>query len=271
MNGARLSLCGIFLTVILATAPAQTNGGSAPAPAGPVVMPPADQNALNTPPPAPTQAPSAATAAPATSPDDDTTPPPSAVPPAATPDATAPVAAPTQAGGAKQEEIYDIRPPLFFLRSWLWLWITLGVIAALALLIFLWRWWRGRSAPTPQSAYEMALAKLEKARGLMREEDPIPYAVSVSEAIRTYLGQRFLTPSTRRTTQEFLRQMQADTTAPLAAYHELLGEFLQSCDLVKFARYQPTLSELEQVQNRAFSFVTATKPAPAGQANGATA
>ena len=39
--------------------------------------------------------------------------------------------------------------------------------------------------------------------------------------------------------------MEADRATPLAEHRNLLREFLQSCDLVKFARYQPTLAELE--------------------------
>ena len=100
----------------------------------------------------------------------------------------------------------------------------------------------------------------------------MPYAVLVSETIRSYLGQRFQAPSTRRTTEEFLRQMEADQATPLAGHRDLLRDFLQSCDMVKFARYQPTLTELEQVQQRAITFVTATKPLPsadnAGRQNG---
>ena len=102
---------------------------------------------------------------------------------------------------------------------------------------------------------------LEKARLLLREDNPMPYAVLVSETIRSYLGQRFQAPSTRRTTEEFLRLMEADPATPLAGHRDLLRGFLQSCDLVKFARYQPVLKELEQVQDRAVTFVTATKPA----------
>jgi hypothetical protein len=178
--------------------------------------------------------------------------------PAAGPVVTPPV--PTNAG-PKQDEIYDIRPPLFFLRSWLWLWIALGVAAMIALLVLVWRWFGMRGTVLdPRTAYDLTLEKLEKARALMSEEDPAPYAVFVSETIRGYLGQRFLAPSTRRTTEEFLRQMEADTESPLAEHRDLLREFLQSCDLVKFAKYQPTLAELEQVQDRAFNFVTATKP-----------
>ena len=170
------------------------------------------------------------------------------------------------------DNLYDIRPPFFFLHSWLWLWIALGVAGALALFVLVWFWLRPHRLLSPKSAYEMALEKLEKARALLREDNPMPYAVLVSETIRSYLGLRFQTPSTRHTTEEFLRQMETDRTTPLAGHRDLLRDFLQSCDLVKFARYQPTLTELEQVQHRAATFVTATKPLPstdkAGRQNG---
>ena len=165
-----------------------------------------------------------------------------------------------QLSGADQ--LQDIRPPYFYLHSWLWLWIVLAVIGIIVLLVLLWYWLRPYKLLSPKTAYELALEKLERARSLLREDNAMPYAVLVSETIRSYLGQRFQAPSTRRTTEEFLRQMEADRTTPLAEHRDLLRNFLQSCDLVKFARYQPTLSELEQVHQRATSFVTATKPLP---------
>jgi hypothetical protein len=160
------------------------------------------------------------------------------------------------------DQLDDIRPPFFYLHSWFWYWVALGIIAAVALVVLL--CWKLRPKPflSPKSAYDLALEQLEKARALLREDQPIPYAVLVSETIRAYLGQRFQAPSTRRTTEEFLRQMEADRATPLAEHRELLRDFLQSCDLVKFARYQPTLAELEQVQQRATNFVMATKPLP---------
>jgi hypothetical protein len=161
-----------------------------------------------------------------------------------------------------QDNLEDIRPPLFFLHSWFWLWIALGILGAIALLVLTWFWLRPHRLLSPKSAYELALEKLEKALALLREDNPMPYAIFVSETIRSYLGQRFQAPSTLRTTEEFLRQMEADRATPLAEHRDLLRDFLQSCDLVKFARYQPTLTELELVQQRATTFVTATKPLP---------
>jgi len=167
-----------------------------------------------------------------------------------------------QGAGPKQEDIEDIRPPFFYLHSWLLIWLALAVAALIALAIFLWQRFKPGSVLNPRTAYDLALEKLEKARALLQEENPVPYAVAVSEIIRTYLGQRFQNPSTRRTTEEFLRQMENDSATPLAAHRELLRDFLHACDMVKFARYQPTLAELEQVQERALTFVTATKPIP---------
>ncbi len=170
-------------------------------------------------------------------------------------------ALPQAAAPGQPDDIYDIRPPYFYLKPLTWLWALLAALAVIALAFGLWHWLaplRARRAMTP---YEQALERLEKARSLLNEQDPEPYAVFVSETIRTYLGQRFKTPSTRRTTEEFLRQMQSDAGTPLLAVHrDLLREFLEACDLVKFAHYQPARDELEQVQQRAVSFVTATRP-----------
>jgi hypothetical protein len=181
------------------------------------------------------------------------------------PDGAGPFVAPgssAQPSASQDDDIYDIRPPFFYLHSWFWLWIALAAAALVALLVYLLKTFKSNRLLSPKTAYDLALEKLEKARALLREDNPMPYAVAVSEAVRTYLGQRFSAPSTRRTTEEFLHQMESDLTAPLAEHRELLRGFLQSCDLVKFARYQPTRPELEQVQDRAVTFVTATKPVP---------
>jgi hypothetical protein len=243
MKTARLFLSLAFLAAMPVSVFAQTNSDLAPTtPAGPVVMPPPDA------------APSA----------------PSADQPAPSADASSPAAPvpgtivnPPTSSNPGQDEIADIRPPLFFLFAW-WPWIllALAVLAFLGLVWLVWKWAARRGVMSPKNAYDLALEKLEKARALMREDDPAPYAIAVSETIRTYLGQRFHSPSDRRTTEEFLRQMQKDTTTPLADHAELLGAFLRACDLVKFARYQPTLAELEEVQQRAVNFVTATRPMP---------
>jgi hypothetical protein len=181
-----------------------------------------------------------------------------------------PIAAWAQTNAAPDDDIDDIRPPYFYLGTWnSWWWLALALLVLLILAAIFFALFRPGRQLSAKSAYELALEKLEQARGLIREDNPMPYAVMVSETIRSYLGQRFQSPSTRRTTEEFLRQMDSDRSTPLAEHRDLLREFLQSCDLVKFARYQPHLAELEHVQQRACDFVLATKPEPPpGERNG---
>jgi len=258
---AALGALGLGIWSVSAVAQTNTDlsgtpsGGSPSAPAGPVVMPPTS----STLPGAPTAAPSAP------SPDDNSATQAPGAPAADTPGTIVSNPGASPATGTlpplpKGEEIYDIRPPFFYLRSWMWLWVVLATAAVVALLYWLWRRLAGRGKLSAKDAYSLALEQLEQARALMDPENPEPYGVAVSEAVRTYLGQRFGSPSSRRTTEEFLRQMEADPGTPLAAHRDLLREFLQACDLFKFAKYRPGPDELEQVHQRAVSFVTATKP-----------
>lgn len=175
----------------------------------------------------------------------------------------------TDPGGLDPLEIKDIRPIVVYPDYTLWIMFALAFIAVLLVLYMVWLWFQNRPERNAKSAFDLTLDRLAKARALLNEEHPMPYAILISETIRTYLGYRFHSPSTRRTTEEFLQQMQADKATPLAEHRELLRHFLQSCDLVKFAKYVPTLHELEEVHQRAVGFVTATKPVPAkAQRNG---
>jgi hypothetical protein len=249
-------LFAVLLAGSLIAARAQDN----PEPRGPVVMPPAAPDATNAP-AADSAAPAPQTASPDAAPSSTT--PPNSTSPGSTlsapPTGTGPALTPPAAGG-QPNDIYDIRPPFFYIKSLAWLWLTLLALALVALLIGLFLWFKPLRALRTKSAYDLALERLEQARALLDENHPEPYAVSISETIRSYLSQRFHTPSTRQTTEEFLQQMVRDPASPLAGHRELLREFLESCDLVKFAHYQPTRDELEQVQQRAVTFVTATKP-----------
>jgi hypothetical protein len=275
------------------TAPALASNATPTAPeSGPVTLPPLDASPATPATPATPLSPAAPDASSATNsaPDTSLMAPPTADAPAAAPEQTPaapdstlaapgnapspstpnsglaplqnPVSGPGAVPGGKPDDIYDIRPPYFYIKPLTWLWILLGALAAALIVagVVLWIFLRPSRAMRAKSAYELALEKLEKARALLKDPNPEPYAVLVSETIRSYLSQRFHTPSTRRTTEEFLRQMQADASTPLAEHRDLLRGFLESCDLVKFAHYQPGLQELEQVQQSAVSFVTATRP-----------
>ena len=83
----------------------------------------------------------------------------------------------------------------------------------------------------------------------------------MSDTIRWYLEERFEFHAPERTTEEFLYELR-NTNLLTAAQKESLGDFLQQCDLVKFAKYEPTQEELQNLHGSAVRLVNETEPAP---------
>ena len=85
---------------------------------------------------------------------------------------------------------------------------------------------------------------MEEALALIAQ--PKPFCILVSDTIRFYLEECFDFRAPERTTEEFLHELQ-DTDLLTAEQKERLGEFLESCDLVKFAKYEPREPELREL------------------------
>ena len=81
----------------------------------------------------------------------------------------------------------------------------------------------------------------------------------MSDTIRWYLEERFDFHAPDRTTEEFLYELQG-TELLTRDQKESLGEFLKRCDLVKFARYEPTELELQDLHDSALRLVEETQP-----------
>lgn len=80
----------------------------------------------------------------------------------------------------------------------------------------------------------------------------------VSGIVRGYLERRFYVSAPEMTTEEFLTVSRGD--ARLAgADAESLGAFLTACDLVKYARHEPTSREADQAVAAAENFVEQTR------------
>jgi hypothetical protein len=158
-------------------------------------------------------------------------------------------------------DIRDIKPPIDIPNGWAWLWITLGVLAGVAILFVLWKWWRKRRTQTallpPVPAHIRAKQKLEEALALISQ--PKPFVIAVSDATRTYLEERFQFRAPERTTEEFLREL-GGTDLLGGEQKESLRGFLESCDLVKFAKYEPGESELRGLHHSAVKLIEETEP-----------
>ena len=158
-------------------------------------------------------------------------------------------------------DIRDIKPPVAIPNGWEWLWMALGVLAGAAVLFVLWKWWQKRQANLPVEppvpAHIRAKQKLDEALALISQ--PKAFCILVSDTIRFYLEERFDFHAPERTTEEFLYELQ--TTDLLAAEQkEKLGDFLESCDLVKFAKYEPGEPELRELHASAVRLVEETEP-----------
>lgn len=162
---------------------------------------------------------------------------------------------------ASTNDIRDIRPPVEIADPWVWLWWTLGALLLATAALAAWRYWRKRqeqmpSAP-PLPAHVRAKQKLQEALELIAQ--PKPFCIAVSDTARYYLEERFDFRAPERTTEEFLHELQR-TDLLTRDQKESLGYFLQSCDLVKFAKYEPGEPELRELHGSALRLVEETEP-----------
>jgi hypothetical protein len=163
---------------------------------------------------------------------------------------------------AATNDILDIKPPIEIASGLTWLWWALGGLAVLMALMLTWRYLHRRITHIPVAppvpAHLRAKQMLERALSFIVE--PKQFCTLVSNTIRTYLEERFDFHAPERTTEEFLRELQT-TNLLTAEQKESLGKFLESCDLVKFAKYEPRENELRELHSSALQLVEETEPA----------
>jgi hypothetical protein len=157
----------------------------------------------------------------------------------------------------------DIAPPVPIQQPGLplWLWVGLGGLAALGIAGGVW-WWRRTRRPAAipyRPAHELALEALRRLQlqELVTQQHIEAFYVRLSAIIRQYIERRFGLRAPEQTTEEFLAAVLA-TGGLIAAHRELLSTFLHHCDLVKFARHQPTSDDMRQALASAGTFVEQT-------------
>lgn len=160
-------------------------------------------------------------------------------------------------------DIRDIAPPLEIPDPLAWLWWGLAALALVVVILLLWLWLKKRAARLPATpvvpAHVRAKQKLQDALSLISQ--PKPFVIAVSDAARWYLEERFNFRAPERTTEEFLNDLQR-TDRLTRDQKDSLGAFLESCDLVKFAKYEPGESELRDLHASAVRLVEETEPVP---------
>ena len=143
---------------------------------------------------------------------------------------------------------------------WLWMLVALGLAAVPAAWLLL------RSRRTKQlvrifrPAHELAYARLRAlvAENLVEQGKIQEFYEWISGILRHYIEDRFDLHAPERTTEEFLDELRyAQTLVP--ADKSVLEEFLTHCDLVKFAKHDPTTDQVQRTFDLVKDFIERTK------------
>ncbi len=164
-------------------------------------------------------------------------------------------------------DVRDIAPPVSLHKSYFRIYIIIAIVfgvLALAAIVLHYIYHKKDketdSIPEPLSAHQIAYNELESlnAMDLISKGQIKEYYYRLSNIVRHYIENRFKLMAPERTTEEFLVEMMV--TRRLAEDHKkLVGNFLEHCDMVKFAAYGPDSREIENSFNLAKRLVDETK------------
>lgn len=161
------------------------------------------------------------------------------------------------------QELHDIAPPVDYSLVPLWLIFAATFVALAVLGLITWFFIRRSRRPKPtQPAKARALELLRRAREQITEATPYEFSIRVSDILRRYVTEQYQLPVTRQTSVEFLETL--TKTSPFSEdERSLLTEFLNRCDLIKFARYDATTADSERLIEEATRFVQGGQLEPA--------
>lgn len=147
---------------------------------------------------------------------------------------------------------------------WWWVLMVLGAVAGLGGAVW---WWKRRReqrlAPRPVPIHEAALAALDAllAEELLAEGRLKLFYMRLSDVVRRYIEERFRLRAPEQTTEEFLQAM-GGSPEIRKDHQQLLRNFLQEADMVKFAEYLPGREATGRAVEAARRFIQQTIPEP---------
>ena len=147
--------------------------------------------------------------------------------------------------------------------SYTWIWILLAIVvivAAICVIIFLKRKKVKEIVRIFRPAHEIAYERLRVlvSQNLIKEGKIKEFYEGISDILRHYIEHRFDLRAPERTTEEFLYEIQY-TNALFETDKESLAEFLTHCDMVKFAKFDPTEEQIQKTFDLVKSFIEKTK------------
>lgn len=165
--------------------------------------------------------------------------------------------------GDVSAELRPPRPALAELEGpWLhrhWPWLAGAGVGLAVAAAGVWIWLRRAEQRARLTAFDRALARLERLRraGLPEQSGMDAWYVELSDIVRRYIEERFALRAPEQTTEEFL--LEAGRSALSGPHRQLLSAFLETCDRVKFARYHPGAGESQRALDEARRFLHETR------------
>ena len=153
------------------------------------------------------------------------------------------------------EEFHDIAPPVDYSLIPAWV-VFVAVFFALAIIgLIVWLIARTRKpSQSAKSPREHALEALERIGNQIDRLNPYQFSIRVSDILRSYVTEQYHLPVTRQTSVEFLGAL--TVASPFSEDDKsLLEDFLNRCDLIKFARYEATPADSRLLLEEATRFV----------------
>lgn len=178
--------------------------------------------------------------------------------------------------GEEGEDIKPLRGPKDF-ESKIPIWMIAAGAALLVGILVFWYLYRRASKPIDLGGepednrlpWEIALEELNalKASDLVAKGEYKLYYLRLSEIFRAYLERRYGIAALERTTYEIIGEFRG--LALDKQEEEIIHRFLDECDLVKFAKYDPTPEDITRHFDIARDFVMQTRSLPYSSAKGA--
>lgn len=170
---------------------------------------------------------------------------------------------------SEMADIRDVKAPLTVPPDYTFYYFLGGVLSllllvVLAIYIYLKKFKKEDipffAPPPPRPAHEVAyeaLQALDKEKLLESGEVKL-YYIKISEIIRTYLSRRYEIDVLEMTTFELLLNLR-EVVDIEEENVELIQDFLNKCDLVKFAKYIPTEDDTQSIMPLATKIVDNTR------------
>jgi hypothetical protein len=150
---------------------------------------------------------------------------------------------------------HEISPPVDYslIPRWVVFAISFVVLSILGSLI----WWlirRPKPTAPPKLPRQRALEALEAMDEEVERVNPYEFSIRLSNILRGFVTEQYGLPLTRQTSVEFLEQLSRNQQFS-GDEKTLLQDFLNRCDLIKFARYHATSTDSRKLLEEAMRFV----------------